>query len=90
MTMSGNEVVFAIIIILTIILFTLKPILKNIRGSQKIIANAAIGWGVLILIHMTGAGIGFYLPINLATLVISGIFGLPGVILLIILKIILH
>lgn len=55
----------------------------------RLMINAVIGGVVLVVINLLGASIGFMIPLNIITAFIVGTLGVPGVIMLTILKYIL-
>jgi len=55
----------------------------------KLIVNGVLGGILLLIVNIIGSFIGFSIVINPFTAVIAGIFGIPGVILLIVLQYIL-
>ncbi|HHV46268.1 MAG TPA: pro-sigmaK processing inhibitor BofA [Tissierellia bacterium] len=55
----------------------------------KLIVNGVLGGILLLIVNFIGSFIGFSIVINPFTAVIAGIFGIPGVILLIVLQYIL-
>lgn len=55
----------------------------------KLILNGILGVVLLIIVNFFGAYVNIYIPINITTALISGFFGIPGVIFLIIFKLIL-
>ena len=67
------------LVVITLASFLLHLSLKKIIG---LIINFVIGYAVLYLINKTGL---IYIPLNIITALVVGIFGLPGVILLILL-----
>ena len=87
--LSGNEGVLALILILVLLAILTRPVLNQFRGSRKFFWHSLGGLIPLLILNTFGEGIGIHLPINFPTLVISGVFGLPGVILLTILKFLL-
>ncbi|MDD2496715.1 MAG: pro-sigmaK processing inhibitor BofA family protein [Desulfitobacteriaceae bacterium] len=60
----------------------LKIIFMPLKVVFKIIINSAIGFILLWLINTFGGLIGFFLPINIVTILITGFLGIPGIILL--------
>ncbi|NLY66660.1 MAG: pro-sigmaK processing inhibitor BofA [Tissierellia bacterium] len=60
-----------------------------IRLLIKLIANGILGGILLLIVNLIGKFLGFSIVINPITAVIAGIFGIPGVILLIVLQYIL-
>lgn len=72
-------VVIAVIVIAKLLSWPLKII-------SKLLLNIVIGIIMLAIINTFGEGIGLYIPFNMVTAVIAGLFGIPGVVLLIILN----
>ncbi len=60
-----------------------------IRLLIKLIANGILGGILLLIVNLIGKFLGFSIVINPITAIIAGIFGIPGVILLIVLQYIL-
>lgn len=72
----------AIFIIGKIFLFPIKKILK-------LVFNTIIGGAIIYIINIIGANFGFHIGLNLITSLVVGILGIPGAILLVILKVII-
>lgn len=53
----------------------------------KLLINGIIGVILLLIVNLIGNNFGFHLGINAVTALISGFFGIPGVIFLILFKI---
>ena len=53
----------------------------------KLVLNSLIGGAAILVINALGAPFGIVIPLNALTAVITGILGLPGAILLILLNI---
>jgi inhibitor of the pro-sigma K processing machinery len=53
---------------------------------KNFLANSVIGLGALLIINYLGVSYGINLPINILTIVITGILGLAGVGLLLVLN----
>lgn len=77
------------LVALIVLFLVLKIIAAPIKIIIKLMLNALAGGVVLFLINMIGAGFGFVLDINWITSLIVGIFGMPGVILVILLQIVM-
>ena len=71
-----------IFIIGKIFLFPIKKILK-------LVLNTVIGGAIIYIINLIGASFGFHIGLNILTSLVVGILGIPGAILLIILKILM-
>lgn len=61
---------------------------KSHRARHYLLISALVGIAGLIIASITGSFTGFGLPINLWTLICSAALSLPGVILMIILKLV--
>lgn len=57
----------------------------SIKILWKLIINAAIGAVILIIVNIIGGIFGLMLPITFLSALVAGVFGIPGVVLLIIL-----
>lgn len=55
----------------------------------KLLANAVLGVILLLIVNFIGGYLNFYIGINWVTALIAGFFGVPGVIFLIIFKVLL-
>ena len=55
----------------------------------KLILNSILGAVLIWLINLIGAGFNFHIGINMITAIFVGILGLPGAILLIVLKLLI-
>ena len=77
----------AIIVIAVIAVFLiLKLLTAPIRFAAKMLINALVGFVVLFLLNFVGGIVGLSLGINWFTALVVGIFGAPGVVLLLLLK----
>jgi len=63
-----------------------KKMKVPLRLALKLLINGLLGGAVILLINLLGQSIHFHISLNVYSALIAGIFGLPGVILLIILK----
>lgn len=72
--------IIAIIIIGRIFILPIKKILK-------LVVNSLIGSGLIYVVNMVGASFGFHIGLNWWTILCTGILGIPGFILVIILKV---
>ena len=74
--------VIAVFIILKILAWPIKKIIK-------ILINILIGAVLLLLVNYVGAFFNFVIPINWISALVVGTLGIPGVIILVILKFVL-
>lgn len=77
--MSYLPMITIALIVIAIAKFIFNVNFKKLTG---IILNFLVGYLILYVINLTGL---IYIPLNLTTTLVVGIFGLPGVILLILL-----
>jgi inhibitor of the pro-sigma K processing machinery len=77
----------AILIIAVLAVFLLiKLLAAPIRFAGKMLINALVGFVVLFLLNFAGSIVGISLGINWFNALVVGIFGAPGVVLLLLLK----
>lgn len=74
--------IIAVVIIAKILSWPFKIIFK-------LLINILLGALLLMVVNILGAGFGLHIPFNTITALTSGILGIPGVILLIVLQYIL-
>lgn len=73
-----------------LILYALgKMLMIPLRSIFNLMVNAVIGGGVLLVINFIGGYWGFTVGVNPVTALVVGLLGVPGVILLIALRLIL-
>lgn len=70
--------IIAVIIIAKLFAWPFKKIFK-------LLLNVAVGLVLILLVNNFGAGIGLHIPFNKVTAIVSGLFGIPGVICLVVL-----
>ncbi len=61
-----------------------KILAAPIKWVFKLLINAVVGFVLLFLANFVGGFFNFEIPVNLLTCVISGVFGVPGVIFLVV------
>lgn len=77
------------LVALIVLYIVLKIIAAPVKIIIKLMINAFVGGVVLFLINLVGAGFGFALNITWLTSLIVGIFGVPGVVFVILLQIVM-
>ena len=60
-----------------------------IKKVLKLVINSVLGGIAIFLINLIGANFGFHIGLNILTSILVGILGLPGVICLVIVKLVL-
>ena len=85
----GIEVIFAYVFGIIMLFLVAKLLLIPIKIVWKLAVNAVIGGITLLLINFIGGFFGLYIPINIITALTTGILGVPGVVMILILQYIL-
>lgn len=84
---------FVFILMITAVLGMLwllfKLLKRPIKWALKLLLNALIGFVGLLILNFLGSFIGISLGINWFNAIITGVLGVPGVILLLLIKYIL-
>ncbi len=81
------EIIYTVALVaaVAVALYVLFKILAApIKWVFKLLINAVIGFVLLFLANFVGGFFNFEIPVNLLTCVISGVFGVPGVIFLVV------
>lgn len=87
--MTVNYTVILAYIVGIILLYILgRFLLVPMKVVLKLIYNGILGGVALIVINLVGGLFGFHIALNVVSAFVAGILGIPGVILLIILKLI--
>ena len=71
--------------VLLLLLF-IRIIRLPLRWLFKLALHAAVGFVALFVLNFLGSGIGIFLELNVFNAVITGVLGVPGVILLLLFK----
>ncbi|WP_227940115.1 pro-sigmaK processing inhibitor BofA family protein [Alkalihalobacillus deserti] len=79
-------VLISILVGLVLILLVIGAPIKPVRLLGNIAVKFVIGALMLFFVNAFGSFIDFNIPINPATAAVSGILGIPGIILLILVK----
>jgi len=80
------EMIAIILIAVLAVFLILKLLTAPIRFAAKMLINALVGFVVLFLLNFVGGLVGLSLGINWFNALVVGIFGAPGVVLLLLLK----
>ena len=87
--MDFNTIITFLACIVFIFIFG-KLFIWPLKNILKLIVNSILGGILIYIINILGGNFGFHIGLNLLTSIIVGILGIPGAILLIILKIIVR
>ena len=86
--MDVNMIVVYIACIIGIFIIG-KIFIVPIKVIMKLILNTILGGILLYIINIIGGTFNFHIGINLITILVTGILGIPGVVLLILLHILI-
>ncbi|KHO62249.1 pro-sigmaK processing inhibitor BofA [Thermoanaerobacter sp. YS13] len=84
------EGTFSFIVAILILVFILWLLGKSLRLMVKFALNALVGFVMLLFFNFFGVLFGVYLPVNIITSFITGVFGIAGIAILLILKYLFH
>ena len=66
-----------------------KIFIVPIKKILKLVLNSVLGGVVIYIINICGATFGFHLGLNIFTSILVGVLGLPGVVCLVIVKLLI-
>ncbi len=84
------NVILAYLFGIVLILFIGKIFLMPLKLVFKLLYNGAIGGIMLYVINFVGSHFGFTLALNPVTALVAGFLGIPGIVLLILLKLFIN
>lgn len=87
--MELNAVIMFITCIICLFIFG-KIFIWPLKNILKLVFNSILGGILIYVINLIGMNFGFHIGLNLVTATTVGVLGVPGAILLVILKIILR
>lgn len=71
-----------------VLLGVIRLFAAPLRLALKVLLNTLLGFGALFLLNLLRGVTGLYLGLNLFNALVIGILGLPGLILLVLLKLV--
>ena len=81
--------IIAYVVGLIILYFMCWLFIRPLKGLFKLLINGVLGGFILAAINFFGGFVGLHIVINPLTALITGLLGVPGVVLIIILQFIL-
>lgn len=84
--MDTNILISVVICIIFLLIFG-KIFLLPIKKIFKVVLNTGLGALVIFVINTIGTSFGFHIGLNIINALIVGILGIPGAVLLILLKV---
>lgn len=86
--MEINTIITFVACIIFLFIFG-KVFILPLKSIFKLIFNSILGGVIIFVINLIGANMGFHIGLNIGTSILVGILGIPGAVLLVILKLIL-
>lgn len=83
---TGLDPKIALIALVLLALIAVFILTRPIHYAFKLLINTVVGFAVLLLINKFGADFGIALAVNWQNAVVAGVFGIPGVAVLIALR----
>ncbi len=84
--METASLIFTAVALVLAAIVVIKLIAAPVKLVFKILINAVSGFLLLIVVNFVSGFFNFSLPMNFLNCLISGVFGIPGVAFLIVLK----
>ena len=84
--MDINIIISVVICIIFLLIFG-KIFLLPVKKIFKLVLNTGLGALAIFIINTIGTSFGFHIGLNIINAIIVGILGIPGAVLLILLKI---
>lgn len=88
MNFDFNNIIAYIACIFFLFIFG-KVFIVPIKTILKLIINSILGGVIIFVINLIGVNFGFHIGLNLITSIFIGLLGIPGTIVLVIIKIFL-
>lgn len=85
-TVTGLDPTVTLIALAVLVLIAVFIFTKPIRLVLKLVINTLVGFAALWVLNKIGAGYGIALALDLKNAVITGVFGIPGVAVLLVLR----
>ncbi len=85
--LDGIQILFVILFLILLVFLVGRILFIPLRWVLKLGYNSLLGFISLWIFNLIGSFVDFHLPINIVTVLIAGILGIPGLILLIILRV---
>ena len=86
--MDFNNIITYIACIFFLFIFG-RIFIVPIKTILKLVANSVFGGIIIFIVNLIGSVWGFHVGINLVTSIFVGILGIPGVIVIVVIKLLL-
>lgn len=87
--METLSAIFLLAAVVVGVILVVRLLSAPIRWIFKLLLNALLGFVMLFIVNFFGAGFGIELSVNLINALVAGFLGIPGIILLVALKLLL-
>lgn len=84
--MDKITLIFLAVVGVLLLVLLGKLFKTSIKWALKLLLNAVIGFAALLLLNFVGAPLGVSLNLNWFNAIVTGVLGVPGVILLLLIK----
>lgn len=74
------------LVAIVVLYFLMKLLSFPIKAITGLVVNGVIGLLILLVINLVGSTIGLELDVNIISALVAGFFGIPGVLVLILLN----
>lgn len=82
----NTSVLIALFVLCAVLLIFVALFFKQLKGVLILFFNTCMGWAGLYIFNLLFASSGLIIGINIASATVVGVLGIPGLILMIILK----
>ncbi len=89
MELGGENIIIAYAVGLVLLFMLLKVFFTPVRLAFRLLVNSVCGGIVLFVFNLAGAVIGLQIGINAVTAAVTGILGIPGIAMILLLQIVL-
>ncbi len=79
----------SVVIILLVFFFIFYILAKPLKWLFRLVYNSLFGLLLLWILNAVGQLVGFHVPINILTVIIVGFLGIPGLVVVILFKLLL-
>lgn len=86
--MDGTSVIIYLACLIVIFIVG-KIFFVPLKSIFKLLINSILGGILIYIVNIIGASFGFHIGLNVGTALFTGLLGVPGVVFLIILKLII-
>ena len=74
------------LVAIVVLYFLMKLLSFPIKAITGLVVNGVIGLLILLVINLVGSTIGLELDVNIISALVAGFFGIPGVLVLVLLN----